>query len=175
MKSARISLHQDFPKTPISGRAGARWSAWIKQVSSSGQPKKPKQVVHPFLSQRKIWCLLTVHFDGVNLRFAMPQELDHFIGVLSQNPLPSGRSLASECALGRPNGHWLSRLPAKAKSWKFRQRLCKYLEGLPEAEALREFYSENPIKFEFPEHYDSFFDAQQVTYNSIELDTDQLT
>lgn len=166
MKQAGISLHQDFPETPISGRVGARWIAWVKQVSSSGQPQRPKQVVHPFLSQRKIWCLLTVHFDGVNLRFAMPQELDHFIGVLSQNPLPSGRSLAPECALGRPNRHWLSRLPTKAKPWKFRQRLCKYLETLPEAEALREFYSENPIRFEFPEYFDNFFEAHQATYNS---------
>lgn len=163
MKSANISLHRDFPATPISGWVGVRWYAWVPQTTASGQRKRPKSVEHPFRSQRKIWCLLAVHFDGLDLRFALPQELDHFIEVLSQNPLPSGRSLTAECAVGRPNGHWLSRLPAKAKSWKFRQRLCKFLVTCPEASSMREFYSQTPIVFEFPEHYASFAEAQQAT------------
>jgi len=164
MKSAYITLHDSFPNTPVSGRVGARWIGWIKQTSDSGQPKRPKQVSHPFLEQRKKWCLLEIHFDGINLRFSMPQELDHFIDIMSKNPLPSARSLAPECAIGRPNRHWLSRLPAKAKPWKFRKRLCLYLLECPEVARLRKFYQNDPIKFDFPEVYDSFFDAHQATY-----------
>lgn len=165
MKSAAISLHDAFPETPVSGWVGARWVAWVPQTSASGQPKRPRQVPHPFLSQRRVWCLLHVHFDGVDLRFSMPQELDHVIEVLSQNPLPSGRSLTQQCVIGRPNRHWLSRLPAKAKSWKFRQRLCAYLTTLPEAQALRDFYAQTPIRFEFPQVYETFMAAQKAAHN----------
>ncbi|WP_421701439.1 hypothetical protein [Aliiroseovarius sp.] len=162
MKSAKLTYHESFPETPVSGRAGAKWIGWVKQTNISGQRMRPKSVQHPFLSQRKLWCLLEVHFDGVDLRFAMPQELDHFIDVLSRNPLPSGRSLAPECPVGRPNKHWLSRLPAKAKPWKFRQRLCSYLMDCPETAKLREFYRSEPIQFDFPGVFNSFLEAHKA-------------
>ena len=76
--------------------------------------------------------------------------------------MPSGRTLVPDCALGRPNGHWLSRLPAKAKSWKFRQRLCAYLQNCTEAQAMRDFYAENPVRTEFSGFFDSFEDARDT-------------
>ena len=160
MKFAKLTYHSQFPATPVSGRAGARWVAWIATKTESGQFKRPTHVKHPFLTQRNRWCRLSVHFDGIDLQFATPEELDHFIDVLSQNPLPSGRSLVPDCAIGRPNRHWLSRLPAKAKSWKMRQRLCRYLTQCRETADFRAFYQKTPVQYTFPGFYDSFLDAQ---------------
>ena len=159
MKSAKLSYHKNFPQTPVSGWAGAHFYAWVNEKNDHGHWKRPIEKVHPFLHQRKLWCLLEVHFQGVNLIFAMPPELDQFIKVISQNPLPSGGSLVEGQKLGRPHNHWLSRLPKEAKPWAFRQKLCKYLETHPETSEFRQFYASQPIKLEFEGYYDSFQDA----------------
>lgn len=159
MKTARLSYHRQFPATPISGRAGARWFAWVPGPRLGGQATRPVEMAHPFLHQRPLWCLLTVQFDRLELRFATPEELDQFLRVMSQNPLPSGRSLVPDQAVGRPNGHWLSRLPARAKPWKFRQRLCRHLQMLPEAARFRRFYGDHPVQFRFDGYYDSLAEA----------------
>lgn len=155
MKSAQTSLHSQFPATPVSYWAGARWRGWVREDDATGNLKRIDEVRHPFLDQRKAWCLLEVHFAGVDLLFATPQELDHFIGILSQNPLPSGRALVPECAVGRPSKHWLSRLPKKAKSLKFRDKLCQYLENCDAASTFRKFYKDHPVQCAFPGFYDS--------------------
>lgn len=165
MKLVKLTYHEEFPATPVSGWAGASWRAWIKQSSDSGQPKRPKQIAHPFLSQRKLWCLLHLQFDGVGLRFATPREIDHVVDVLSKNPLPSGHSLVPGVRLGRPNSHWLSRLPSKAKSLKFRKRLCGFLMSSKDVKKFREFYAHNPVEYDFPHVFSSYWDAHRATYN----------
>lgn len=160
MKSAKLSYHTIFPATPISGRAGARWYGWASGTTAGGQRKRPTQVTHPFLSQKKLWCLLSIHFQGVDLRFAMPEELDQFIAVMSRNPMPSGRSLVPDCAIGRPNNHWLSRLPKKAKPWKFRQAVCRYLAENETTKRFRAFYEGQPVQFRFEGVFDSYWFAR---------------
>ncbi|MHA3914140.1 hypothetical protein [Halovulum sp. GXIMD14793] len=159
MKEVRLTYHDDFMPTPISGWAGARWYGWVNPKGAGGQYRKPEFTRHPFTSQRKKWCLLEVHFDGVDLRFVMPEELDLFLDVMSQNPLPSGQSLIAGCPLGRPNRHWLSRLPKKAKPLKFRQAVCRYLKDHSDVARFRDFYSGAPIKFEFDGFYSTRNDA----------------
>ena len=79
----------------------------------------------------KGWPALEVELDGVCLRFASLVELEHVMDVLSRNPLPTTRRLAQVSGTARgPNSHWLSRLPAKAKPKKFRQKLVAYLAGV---------------------------------------------
>lgn len=74
------------------------------------------------------WAQLVVEFDGIDLWFSSAAELDHFIDVLSQNPLPSIRRMTELRGIGfGPNNHWLSRLPARAKPAKYRRRLVTYL------------------------------------------------
>ncbi len=90
----------------------------------------------------------------------MPAELDLFIATMSRNPLPSGRSLAPDCAIGRPNRHWLSRLPSKAKSWKSREDVAKYLQESEAAKQFRAFYEDLPLQFQFDGIHDSFQEAQ---------------
>lgn len=159
MKSALLEYHREFPQTPMSGWAGARWHAWLRAEDAGGQFRRPVRVSHPFLAQRKLWCLLSVEFDSVDLRFAMPPELDLFLDVMSQNPLPSGRALVPDQSIGRPNNHWLLRLPAQAKPNKFRQRLCAYLRAAPEVTEFRKFYQANPVQFDFPGYFQSASEA----------------
>jgi hypothetical protein len=171
MKSARINLYRNFPETPMSGRAGARYYAWVQRTNDSGQPKSPERVGHPFLEQRKSWCLLSVHFNGVDLRFAMIEELDLFLNVMSRNPLPSGYSLVPDCAIGRPSRHWLARLPKQAKSWKFRKALCDFLRANTTVQAFRAFYERNPVKFHF-EGVDDSYTAARASFRSRVRETD---
>ena len=173
MKSAQLSYYSTFPTTPISGRAGARWYGWLQQQTAGGQYRRPTRVAHPFMGQRKLWCLLSIHFQGVDLRFAMPEELDHFIAIMSRNPLPSGRSLVPDCAIGRPNRHWLSKLPKQAKPWKFRQAVCKYLSENETVKKFRDFYRERPLKFRFEGVFDSIQEAQQSRMETLARTEDQ--
>lgn len=162
MKSARLSYHRSFPWTPVSGRAGARGWAWKIERMQNGEWARPVQIVHPFMSSVKLWCLLQVEFQGVELRFATPAELDHVCDILLRNPMPSGRSLVPECAVGRPNGHWLSRLPSKAKPWRFRQALLTYLARAKPVAEFRAFYKDvQPVQI--PDTvFDSFEEAQRA-------------
>lgn len=163
MKKAQISYHRLFPWTPVSGWAGARSRGYVPRISPSGQRMSPTTLDHPFRFQRKQWCLLKVEFDGVGLVFATPQELDHFIDVLSRNPLPNGGSLIKgRIRPGKPNGHWLSRLPTKARSWKFRQKLCRYLQEQPKIGEFRAFYAEQPVRYAFEGFYDDFYEAARA-------------
>lgn len=162
MKSAKTSLHSSFPGTPVSWWAGARWYGWTREIDAAGNLKRHRQVRHPFLDQRKVWCMLEVHFDGLDLIFATPRELDQFIDVLSRNPLPSGRSLEPDCAIGRPNRHWLARLPKKSKSLKFRERLSGYLKRCDSAAEFRDFYEGDPVKFVFDGFYDNIPSAREA-------------
>ena len=163
MKSAQISYHSEFPQTPLSGWVGVRMLAWARERTASGQLTRPRSFPHPFLAQRKLWCQATVSFDTAKLRFALPQELDHFLDVMLQNPLPSGASLVAGHAVGRPNRHWLSRLPKRLMPWKTRQRLCRYLTTAPELRDLREFYRDQPVRFSFPGYFNSYMEAYNAT------------
>lgn len=154
MKSATLSYHREFPKAPMSFWAGARTEGWVQDGKPGGQLRNPRRIYHPFLSQRKLWCRLSVHFDGVDLVFAMPAELDQFIDVMSQNPLPSGWRLLKGWHIGRPNSHWLSRLPKEAKPWKFRHAVCKFLRENETVGEFRRFYEAQPVQLAFDGVYD---------------------
>ena len=69
-----------------------------------------------------------VDCDGFTFEFSSPLELDQCVEVLSQKHLPSTSELSAR-RLGRlgPNRHWLSRLPARAKPWKYRQLATRHL------------------------------------------------
>ena len=154
MKSVKLTYHDDFPWSPISGWVGARQIGYVLRKTESGQPKRPGYVIHPFLLQRRKWCLLTVEFERVELRFAFPRELDEFISVMTQNPLPSGSTLIKGRRLGRPNNHWLSRLPKKTKPLKFRKAICDYLGKAEGIITFREFYEADPVETTFEGVFD---------------------
>lgn len=168
----RIDLHycNEFPWTPLSGWAGAKSVGWVLKFTKSGQPMRPDSVSHPFLVQRKKWCLMHVHFQKVDLLFATPQELRLFLEVMGRNPLPSGPSLLEGWPFpGRPNAHWLSRLPKRAKPWKYRQAICRYLSQSPDVKCFLAFYENEPVKFEFEYVFDTCIEAYkayQLTFST---------
>jgi hypothetical protein len=70
------------------------------------------------------WRRYYVRIGGLEFRFAALEELRHCARVLAQKNLPPAH----------PNGHWLSRLPSRAKSWSYRSKAVKALDA-----ALRQF------------------------------------
>lgn len=77
------------------------------------------------------YAFLRVEFENHELQFSALAQLDHFIEVLSRKPLPTSRQLSSRRGLPvGPNGHWLSRLPAKLKSPRKREKLVQALSTI---------------------------------------------
>lgn len=143
----------------MTGWAGPGWGGWVNRQTASGQWKTPRYRQLPYLRQRRLWCLLHVQFRGLELVFALPEELDQFLEVMSQKLLPSGNRLISGLPYGRPNRHWLSRLPKKAKSWKIRSALGDYLSASPDVEAFRHFYRSFSPEQERRGFHRSFYEA----------------
>ena len=91
---------------------------------------------------RTRWAQLTIEVDGVLLAFWLPSELKIYCEVFAIKPFPTARTLLK----GSPdsselNSHWLSRLPKKAKSQKFRDRFLRYMDSRPtELIEFNEFY-----------------------------------
>ncbi len=98
---------------PVPGRA-EQWA-----------PPAPRPIPH------KGYVLLRVAFGAHELLFSSPAQLDHCIAVLAAKPLPTSRQLSSRrgAAYG-PNGHWLSRFPARLKSPRVRDRLLRVLRAV---------------------------------------------
>ncbi|MFT3805454.1 hypothetical protein [Arenimonas sp.] len=80
---------------------------------------------------KKGYRVLCVEAGDVVLRFSSDAQLAEFVRVLSQKPLPTSLRLSRQRgpSVG-PNGHWLSRLPARLKSPKARIRLVSQLSAL---------------------------------------------
>lgn len=82
----------------------------------------------PSATPHRGYAFLRVKFESHELQFSSLDQLDHFIEVLSLKPLPTSRQLSSRRGLPvGPNGHWLSRLPAKLKSPRKREKLVQAL------------------------------------------------
>lgn len=164
MNNIELSYHRDFPRTPMTRWIRHQFYGWQPRQTKSGQWMRPTWGQTPFSTQRKLWCRLEVHFRGVTLFFTTPLELDHFIAIMQQKHLPSGPSLVPGRRIGRPNNHWLSRLPAKAKPWKFRKAVCAFLNTKREVKKFREFYQSEPIQTHFEGYYPSFHQAASQKY-----------
>lgn len=69
-----------------------------------------------------------VECDGFTFEFSSLAELEECARILSQKALPSTLRLSAKRIGGAgPNGHWLSRLPAHVKPWRYRQKAARYL------------------------------------------------
>jgi len=79
-----------------------------------------------------------VEFDGFTFTFASLDELNVCLETLSKKLLPTSTQLSAKrgTSVG-PNSHWLSRLPAKVKPWRYREKAVAYL-----AKAKVEFLAE---------------------------------
>jgi hypothetical protein len=94
------------------------------------EPPAPREIPH------KGYAVLRVQFEKHELQFSAPEQLDHFIQILSSRPLPTTQQLSSRRGLPvGPNGHWLSRLPAALKAPKKRAKLVEALRAVRETVA----------------------------------------
>lgn len=94
-------------------------------------PPAPQAIPH------RGYRVLRVAFCAYELQFSALAQLDHFIDVLARKPLPKSRQLSIRRGVPMgPNSHWLSRLPAKLKSPRMREKLVRALIGIrPQAAA----------------------------------------
>jgi hypothetical protein len=91
----------------------------------------PRQPVVP----GRGYPLFKVECDGFTFEFASLCEIRACIETLAKKVLPRTIDLSRERGTAKgPNSHWLSRLPANVKSWKYREKAVVCL-----GEALAEF------------------------------------
>lgn len=69
--------------------------------------------------------LFFVEFDGFVFQFSSIAELDVLMETFKQKMLPSSERVTP--SLAGPGSHWLNKLPATVKKWRYRQRLVPYL------------------------------------------------
>ena len=88
-------------------------------------PPKPRPVAG------RGYARFYVEVEDFLFHFASLEELRVCIGTLSERVLPTTLRATRERGQGAigPNGHWLSRLPARLLGWPRRQRIVKYLES----------------------------------------------
>lgn len=130
MKRYWIDYQENEPILPMTfwvHRATDDVEVW--HDSTSFDP--PRQAPVP----GKGYPVFNVEFDGFVFAFASLPEIRECIRVLEQKLLPRTYDLSTEreTSMG-PNSHWLSRLPAKTKPWKYRKGAVIYLR-----EALSDF------------------------------------
>lgn len=86
---------------------------WVHVPDGAGgfMPPAPQPIPH------RGYALLHVRCGAHELVFSSAAQLAHGIEVLARKPLPTTRQLSALRGSGAgPNGHWLSRLPAKLKA-----------------------------------------------------------
>jgi hypothetical protein len=151
MKNASLSYHKECPITPLSGAGGATSFAYRCPVLENGRIGSAVPVPHPIKEARKLWCLLRIEVDGVEVRFATPDELDLFITTLRPGRMPSRTTRvfkgSDASRKNRPNQNWFSRLPAKAKSAKWRPVFQAYVKQSKDVQAFRAFYERDPLNW----------------------------
>lgn len=85
----------------------------------------PVEVLH------KGFMVLHVGAADLDQQFSSLAQLDHFIDVVGAKLLPTSRQLPRKRALPvGPNKHWLSRLPAKLKGLKEREKLVSRIQAV---------------------------------------------
>ena len=153
MKSIQLTFHEgkNAPQSgmrivPIKGRGGftpvlGGGPIWSQKSSSEQISKMFRNDVY---KNRKHWAQLVITIDEIDLSFWLPEELDHVCEVFRMVPFPTALNLVKQDPQEtRLNGHWLSRLPKKAKSKKFRDRFLKFVLSDHPEELLtfRSFYA----------------------------------
>ena len=140
MKEFHFTFEKDWRTAPI-----AFWvHVPVKGEATLCEPPAPPIVPH------KGFPVLHVQFGSHDLQFSSGAQLGHCIDVLASKPLPTSRQLSSKRGLPvGPNGHWLSRLPARLKSPRTRPKLVETLRlawKFAEIAAPNHAFQQTPIK-----------------------------
>lgn len=83
----------------------------------------PAPVRHGSLGYR----YLTIELDGFRFSFTSEAQFEEFKTIMGRKLLPTTMELSNKRPGSKgPNSHWLSRLPAKTKPWRYREKLIKF-------------------------------------------------
>ena len=123
MKNRWITFTDKWQPSPL--------SYWV-HVESDGRPWHAAAEFDPPLPRPvpgQGFARYYIEFDGCTFEFASLDELRTCIATLRQKLLPTTIRLSQDRGgeMG-PNSHWLSRLPAKTKPWRYRERAVAYME-----------------------------------------------
>jgi hypothetical protein len=104
---------------------------WV-HFSADGRPWHQAQVFDPPAPQPvpgKGFPVFVIEFDSAVLWFTSLAELRVCIDTLARRVLPSNRILTQKRGGSYgPSNHWLNRLPLRAMTWPYRQKVVKYLK-----------------------------------------------
>ena len=122
MKRCWIEYTEEFSASPM--------TYWVHKGSGGEHWREADEVVPPM--PRPVpgrgFALMHVEYSGFTFTFASLDELDVCLDVLSKKNLPTSSQLSAERGTGAgPNGHWISRLPARVTPWKYRAGATAYL------------------------------------------------
>ncbi len=123
MSKHKIIYNLEYQPSPLSFwvHVGCDNEIWINETQY--EPVLPKAIF------AKGFPVLVVDALGHELQFNSIQEVEHFLEVVKQKHMPTSTQLASKKIKSKgPNSHWLSRLPAKLKSWRNRQKYIPIVE-----------------------------------------------
>lgn len=130
MKRHWIDYQDDEPILPMTfwvHRAVGDVEVW-RDAQDFDPPRQPQ-------IPGKGYPIFRAEFDGFIFAFTSLAEIEACIAVLEQKLLPRTFDLSRARGTEHgPNAHWLSRLPTRTKSWRYRQRAVPYLR-----EALQNF------------------------------------
>ena len=123
MKRWRIEFTEKYQPGPMSFWVHLPVDNAVWYGATQYEPPLPQAI------PGKGFPVLYVNVFGVELQFASPEEVGHFLTILSQKNMPTSLRLTQQRGADYgPNNHWLSRLPAKLKPWRRRQRFIPIVE-----------------------------------------------
>lgn len=124
MKKWRIEYSPEYEPSPLSFWVHKHLDSEVWSYAKKFEPELPSSI------PGKGYPRLVVDALGIELRFSSVEEVKHFLEVVRQKNMPTSAQLSQkrEASYG-PNGHWLSRLPAKLKPWSKREKYIKAVEG----------------------------------------------
>ncbi len=118
MKKRRIVYYPTRQEGPM--------TYWV-HLPADGLPWREAQVFDPPLPKPvpgRGFPVFLIEYDGAVLWFASLDQLRVCIDTLSQRVLPSNLRLTRRRGSGYgPSNHWLNRLPLRAMTWPYRQKV----------------------------------------------------
>jgi len=123
MQNWRIEYRAEYTPTPMSFWVHKHLGSEVWADADAYEPSLPKPI------PGRGFPILFVAVAEVELQFASMEEVDHFLSVVRQKNMPSTIALSRQRGANHgPNAHWLSRLPARLKSWSRREKLIPLIQ-----------------------------------------------
>ena len=122
MKKYWITYSDTWKNSPL--------AFWV-HIPLGGEFYEDSTIFNPAAPQKELegYPIYNFELDGFIFEFSSKEQIEHFIEILTQRVMPTSRALSEKrgAEVG-PNSHWLSRLPAKTKSYRYREKLVKYIK-----------------------------------------------